>query len=531
MCGIYIYLGSKPNFVNFDTIKHRGPDDREIVQVAKKVTFGFHRLAINDLSANGNQPFIQEIRGHKYALVCNGEIYNHKELEERYQFEMHSKSDCEVIMHLYDQFGMQETVKLLDGVFAFALYDYTEDVTFIARDPIGVRPLFMGFSDGNYFASEAKALNHCRNVRQFAAGTWWSTENPTKYHRYFDVEKIDYFTPTDIEDVYKNVRVLLENAVKKRIMSDRPIGCLLSGGLDSSLVAGILHRYYGNNLHTFSIGMAGSTDLKYAQKVAKHLGIEANHHTVTFTADEGLDAVREVIRCIESFDITTIRASVGMYLVSKYIKENTDITVIYSGEGADEVAQGYLYFHDAPCAYDADKESKRLIADLPYYDVLRSDRTTSAHSLEVRVPFLDKEFIKYYLSVHYHLRVPIQGIEKYIIRKAFEETDYLPYDVLWRTKEAFSDGVSSEEKSWYEILQDQIEIIITDKEMELRGGDCPSKEAYYYKRIYNEYYKDYDLTPYYWMPKWNDTADPSARTIQRYQSRKHTKVHDGIILT
>ena len=266
--------------------------------------------------------------------------------------------------------------------------------------------------------------------------------------------------PVHPTDIHANLRHLLKEAVKKRLMADRRIGCLLSGGLDSSLVTALLVECFSEvgckyKVQTFSIGMEDSPDVQAARVMAKFLGTE--HHEVKFTPEEGIAAVREVIMSLESFDITTIRASVGMYLVSKYIKEKTDTTVIFSGEGSDELCQGYIYFHKAPTALDGDEESRRLLHDLYLYDNLRADRTTAAHGLEVRVPFLDKFFTSYFLSIAPEKRQPQDGVEKHLLRSAFADTGLLPDEILWRPKEAFSDGVSSKNKSWYRLLQEHIE--------------------------------------------------------------------------
>jgi asparagine synthase (glutamine-hydrolysing) len=296
-------------------------------------------------------------------------------------------------------------------------------------------------------------------------------------------------------------------------MSDRPMGCLLSGGLDSSLVASILVKFLGGkNVRTYSIGMQGSTDLYYAKKVANFLGTD--HHEVLFTPEEGFAVIPEVIRTLGSYDITTIRASVGMYLLSKYISENTTDKVIFSGEGSDEVLEGYLYFHNAPTPKEGEDESVRLIRNLHLYDVLRADRCISTNGLEPRVPFLDRKFVDVTLSLSEDQKKPSSGFEKYILRKAF--TGYLPDDVLWRRKEGFSDGVSSVKKSWYNYIQEFIEPIIPDY---LFNPNFPSKEAMYYKMIFDNIFPNYKLDVTYWMPKWSNTNDPSGRLIQAYDEK------------
>lgn len=316
-------------------------------------------------------------------------------------------------------------------------------------------------------------------------------------------------------------------------MAERRIGCLLSGGLDSSLVAALvvkLCREQGVKypIQTFSIGMPGSTDLAAARKVAKLLKTE--HHEVVFTPQEGFEAVPHVINALESYDITTIRASVGMYLLSKYIKENTDTVVIFSGEGSDELTQGYIYFHKAPSPDEAHEESKRLLGDLYLYDNLRADRTTAAHGLELRVPFLDKAFTSLYLSLPKDIVQPTKGIEKYLLRASFDGQlkDLLPDEVLWRAKEAFSDGVSSLSEPWHVSLQRYAESHINDKELANAATTYPhntpqTKEAYFYRKIFESKFKGQgDLIPYFWLPKWmgENVKDPSARTLAHYKQEE-----------
>jgi asparagine synthase (glutamine-hydrolysing) len=305
--------------------------------------------------------------------------------------------------------------------------------------------------------------------------------------------------------------------------ADRPIGCLLSGGLDSSLVAALVQRQTDHPLHTFSVGMKGATDLVAAQTVADFIG--STHHHVELRAEEFLDAIPKVIKALESYDVTTVRASVGMYLLAKYIRQNTDIKVIFSGEGSDEVCQGYIYFHLQPTLQAGDEESRRLIHDLLYYDVLRADRTTAAWGLELRVPFLDTDFIRMYLGLDESLRCPQHGIEKYTLRKAFDEEKLLPPDILWRAKEAFSDGCSSPEVSWHHIIQEKAETVVTDQELETAPQIFPhntpkTKEAYWFRSIFESHYPDMaHLIPYQWMPKWVDPTltDPSARALKHYK--------------
>ena len=305
-------------------------------------------------------------------------------------------------------------------------------------------------------------------------------------------------------------------------MSERPVGCLLSGGLDSSLITALVAKHFKKeDLCTFSIGFEGSEDLKYAKIVADHLN--TRHFEYIVTEQMMIQSIEDVIRDIETYDITTIRASTPMYLLSKYIKNNTDITVLFSGEGSDEASGSYMYFHNAPDSNSFNKETVRLLKDLQYFDVLRSDKSTASNGLEVRVPFLDKEFLQYYMQIDPDLKIPNGKIEKYLLRKAFDN-GLLPDEILWRSKEAFSDGVSSKKKSWFEILQCHINNIITDEEFEesaskYKHNPPKLKEALYYRRIFDKHFSNRDsIIPYYWLPKWNgEINDPSARILNSYK--------------
>uniref|UniRef100_A0AAY4EQQ1 Asparagine synthetase domain-containing protein n=1 Tax=Denticeps clupeoides TaxID=299321 RepID=A0AAY4EQQ1_9TELE len=333
----------------------------------------------------------------------------------------------------------------------------------------------------------------------------------------------------DLETVKSNIRILFESAVQKRLMAHRRIGCLLSGGLDSSLVAAMLVKLAKQEelrypVQTFAIGAEDSPDLLAARKVAAYIGSE--HHEVNFSPEEGIKVVEEVIFHLESYDITTVRASVGMYLVSKYIREKTDSVVIFSGEGSDELTQGYIYFHQAPSPQAAAEDSVRLMKELYMFDVLRADRTTAAHGLELRVPFLDHRFSAYYLSLPEELRVPKDGVEKFLLRESFRGTNLIPDEILWRRKEAFSDGVMSVKKSWYSSLQDHIESEVNDNLLVKDSHRFPfnpprTKEAYFYRQIFEKHFPGRaDWISHYWMPKWIEATDPSARTLAIYKPDK-----------
>ncbi|CAJ0964396.1 unnamed protein product [Ranitomeya imitator] len=459
MCGIWALFGSDEclsvQCLSAMKIAHRGPDAFrfENVNGFTNCCFGFHRLAIVD-QLYGMQPL--RVKKFPYLWLCyNGEIYNYKQLEKHLGFEYQTMVDA-------------------------------NKKVFIGRDSYGVRPLFKLLTDDGFLAvcSEAKGLidlkhsmtsspkidpfppGHCEVFDLKLSGKVASVEllkfrnfkDEPQHAEYDSLGKLQ--AGMDRETIKRNICLLFENAVRKRLMAHRRIGCLLSGGLDSSLVAATLLKLMRESnlpypLQTFAIGMDDSPDLLAARKVANHIGSE--HHEIIFSAEEGIQAVDEVIFTLETYDITTVRASVGMYLISKYIRKKTNSVVIFSGEGSDELTQGYIYFHKAPSEEEAAEDSERLLRELYLFDALRADRTTAAHGLELRVPFLDHRLTAYYLSLLPELRVPKNGVEKYLLREAFEGSDLIPKDILWRPKEAFSDGLSSTKKSWFSILQDHIE--------------------------------------------------------------------------
>ncbi len=527
MCGIFSYIGNKYSkedlLDNFNKIKARGPDSSRLIHI-NNIILGFHRLAINDLSDDGMQPF----KLGSIYLICNGEIYNNKKLREEHVFVTNSSSDCEVILHLYLLYGIEKTCQLLDGVFSFVLYDDTRKTVYVARDPYGVRPLFIGQTlEGEYFfSSEMKAIHDkCIHVKQFDTGSYIEyNEKCFMIKKYHDTDfKINKFQPEEF--ILTCIRNKLTNAVKKRLLSDRPIGALLSGGLDSSLVCGIICKLYKEHnikttLKTFSIGIKGSTDLYHAQVVANYIG--SDHYTIECTEEDFLKAIPDVIYNIESYDTTTVRASVGNYLVAKYIKEHTDIVVLFNGDGSDEQS-GYRYLGKAPDSKSFNNECNKLLTNIQYFDVLRSDRSVSSKwSLEARTPFLDKSFVEYYMSIDPNLkmynsdnRLP----EKYLLRSAFEKENIIPNTVLWRPKEAFSDGCSSEDRSWHKVIQEYVNNIITDEEFNrykntYKINPPVLKESYFYRKIFDGYYPDKaNVIPYFWLPNWTDEKDPSAREL------------------
>lgn len=516
MCGILaIFCNKTPNdmdkIIERSKLLHgRGPD-KSIYHTKEGESISiFYRLCINDTSSLGDQPM--ECDGVK--LMCNGEIYNSKELMKEYDISCKSESDCEVILHLYKKLGFTKTVSLLDGVFAIVIIDGNK--VYLARDRIGVRPLHCGVTQDGYLAvsSVPECLEGwCSGIKQFQPGICVKTTIEKPGFKFLPLSQDLVEVPQNRLDTGVGVLYdVLKDAVKKRLLSDRPIGCLLSGGLDSSCVTALLCELLGaENVRTYSIGMECSTDLKYAKIVAEHFGTK--HTEILFTPDEGFEVIPELIQVLGTYDITTIRASVGMYLMAKYISKNTEDIVIFSGEGSDEIMCGYLYFHNAPTALDAELESLRLIKNLHVYDVLRADRTISINGLELRVPFLDRKVVDTALSLPLSEKVPVNGYEKYALRKSFEGK--LPHEVLWRRKEGFSDGVSGTKKSWYEHIQDRVESLIPDSLY--NGTRYPSKEAMYYRLLFEKYFPTYELKLEYWMPKWSDTKDPSGRMIEAFK--------------
>jgi asparagine synthase (glutamine-hydrolysing) len=536
MCGIFAYFGNN-KLTTKDILelhacamksKHRGPDNTVSRQLDDKTYLVFHRLKINDQSDNGNQP-LNHPNDLDLTLICNGEIYNYKDLVKENNFQMNSSSDCEVILHMYKKYGIEKTIKSLDGVFGFVLIDRKLQKTYVARDPFGVRALYIGTSDTDFtnnnsicISSEMKSIvGISSNIKQFPPGNYYELESNTytEYHQY----NYPIHPEQDTNVIMENIRSLLIKATEKRLLSDRPIGCLLSGGLDSSLITALVARYYPKGeLKTFSVGLAGSVDLKYAKMVADYLGTD--HHEVIVTEEEMLAEIKSDIKQIECYDTTTVRASTPMLLLSKYIRDNTDVCVIFSGEGSDEASGSYMYFHNAPSPADFKVESERLMKDLCYFDVLRCDKSTAGAGLEVRVPFLDRDFLDYYMSIDPKFKMPKSyHIEKFLLREAFKEENILPDEVLWRIKEGMSDGVSSKKRSWYEIIQADVDDKMSDREFSILQNKYSHnvpliKESMFYREIFEDHYENMgQTTPYYWLPKWSgDVIEPSARVLNCY---------------
>ena len=521
MCGIFLFKKPENTELTLEKIRlnflkgqSRGPDDTKFYEIGNYY-LGFHRLSINGLNEESNQPFCK----NGVYVICNGEIYNYKELYSHIGILPQTNSDCEIIADLYLLFPINYFVNLLDGVFSFIIYDTKKGVIISGRDPYGVRPMFYS-TDFNCFSSELKQICDLTKstIEQFPPGHYCLNGFLYKYHTINQLYMpycIQFKSFGDERNYYKSlIKGSLINAVKKRLLSDRPIACLLSGGLDSSLITSIVVQLTkeknNKQIETFSIGLHGSTDLKYAKVVANYLG--TNHHEILVTEDKFFDAIPEVVKVIESYDTTTVRASVGNYLVSKYISENSEAKVIFNGDGSDELTGGYLYFHKAPNNLLFDYEVKTLLNNINYFDVLRSDKSISSCGLEPRTPFLDKTFVSNYLSIPLIYRAK-KGMEKQLLRDSFQE--FLPPEVLYRTKEAFSDGVSSTDRSWFQIIADKLKTIdIPILNFNYEYLTPKTKEQMYYRYLFEKEYPGREkIIPYFWMPKWSNTSDPSARTL------------------
>ncbi len=572
MCGIWALIGGLELPEAKEYVKKltgRGPESIKLDTIPGGY-LGFTRLAINGLNEGGMQPFSAD----GVQWICNGEIYNARQLSEEYGIPMLSGSDCEVLGPLYklfrDQGNLPGFFRSLDGVFALVLYDSERRELVWGRDPYGVRPLFAawksdaeggdviqslngirdfasltmdlvlhdGTLQGLCLASERKAIpDEYRYIIQFRPGSYAYLKVPElssyyegSYHSipWLKNPSLTPAAPRGLEAAAEAVRFALEEAVKKRMMTERPVAALLSGGIDSSLIASLVQKNLRAlglpALKTFSIGMAGSTDLAFARKVADWIG--SDHTEVLLTADDFFAAIPDVVRDIESYDITSVRASVGNWLVSKAIRERCDCKVVFNGDGSDELFGSYLYFFNAPSDQAFEDEVERLLSELCFYDVLRSDRSISSHGLEPRTPFLDKQFVATCRSVATCWRRPVKGkqMEKYLLRKAFDDGVTLPSEVLWRQKEAFSDGVSSKEKSWYQEIQERVEKVVGAdwkyNAVEIDYLTPLSAESYYYRSLYEQFYGPVSAItaiPAFWMPRWSPGAtDPSARTLAIY---------------
>ena len=520
MCSIMGYCGSGVTFdvfkQHFDATKSRGPDDTRIVDTGKGL-LGFHRLAIMGLHPEGMQPF--ELHGS--YLVCNGEIYGFDkfkaELSKTYHFI--SESDCEVLLPLYEKYGV-DMFAMLDAEYALILFDAKSGSFVAARDPIGIRPLYYGYDKAGVilFASEPKSLVGLTDkIMPFPPGHYYKDG---QFVCYRDIAHVDEVCHDELETVCGKIHNKLVAGVEKRLVADAKVGFLLSGGLDSSLVCAIAQKKSAAPIRTFAIGMSeDAIDLKYAKQVADYIG--SDHTEVIMTRQLVLDSLEDVIHLLGTFDITTIRASMGMYLLCKWIHENTDIRVLLTGEISDELF-GYKYTDFAPSAEEFQKEAEKRIRELHMYDVLRADRCISVNSLEARVPFGDLDFVQYVMSVDPAKKMNVYGKGKYLLRHAFEG-DYLPHDILYREKAAFSDAVGH---SMVDHLKAYAESYYTDEEFETLRQKYShaqpfTKESLLYREIFEKYYPGQaEMVVDFWMPNksWEgcNVNDPSARVLANY---------------
>ena len=522
MCSIMGWCGSDANMEvfqeGFERTVSRGPDDSRVIDTGKGL-LGFHRLSIMGLTPSGMQPF--ELDG-SYA-ICNGELYGFEQERERlsqkgYRFQ--SGSDCEILLPMYREYGTA-MFSMLDAEFACIIYDGRTGKYIAARDPIGIRPLYYGYDPKGVilFASEAKNLvSIAEKIMPFPPGHYWKDG---QFVRYTDIAGVEAACHDDLETACENIREKLVAGVKKRLVSDAKVGFLLSGGLDSSLVCAIAARESKAPIRTFAIGMSeDAIDLKYARQVADFIG--ADHTEVYMTPNQVISSLEKVIEILGTYDITTIRASMGMYLVCKAIHEKTDIRVLLTGEISDELF-GYKYTDFAPSAQAFQEEAQKRVRELHMYDVLRADRCISVNSLEARVPFGDLDFVNYVMSLDPEMKVNKYGKGKYLLRHAFEGQGYLPDEILWREKAAFSDAVGH---SMVDYLKGYAESKYTDAEFETlrRRYDHSqpfTKESLLYREIFEKYYPGQaEMVVDFWMPNrgWEgcDVNDPSARVLSNY---------------
>lgn len=529
-------------------IRHRGPDWSG-VYCGEKSILAHERLSIVGIDS-GKQPLYS--KDGNLVLAVNGEIYNHKEIRNRYpDYEFLTHSDCEVILALYKDKGV-ELFEELNGIFAFALYDVENDICLIGRDHMGIIPLYMGYDDQGqfYVASELKALEGiCPNVSEFLPGHYLCSTEGNDLKRWYKRDWMEYDNVKDNKSDIDELRAALEAAVHRQLMSDVPYGVLLSGGLDSSVISAIAKQYAARRieddnkteawwpqLHSFAVGLKGSPDLVAARKVSEFIGTV--HHEIHFTVEEALDALSDVIYHIETYDVTTVRASTPMYLLARFIK-SMGVKMVLSGEGSDELFGGYLYFHKAPDAKAFHEETVRKLDRLHLYDCLRANKSLAAWGVEGRVPFLDKEFIDVAMRLNPRDKMCGNGkIEKHILRKAFE--DYLPESVTWRQKEQFSDGVGY---NWIDSLREMAEKKVSDKQMVHASERFPinppmSKEEYWYRTMFEEHFPSASAahtvpsvpsvacstaTALEWDASFKNRVDPSGRAVKAVHEEAYDK--------
>jgi asparagine synthase (glutamine-hydrolysing) len=549
MCGIFGILDIKSDVAELRTqalelsklLRHRGPDWSGIWNNDNAILC-HERLAIVDVDT-GAQPLISN--NGQQALAVNGEIYNHQSLANEFatDYAFATKSDCEIILPLYQRFGV-DFIDKLEGMFAFVLFDETTGNYLIARDHIGIIPLYTGYDEhGNFYvASEMKALVPvCKTVTEFPPGHYLDSSSG-QLVKYYQRDWMDYDAVKDNETNLDELKAAFEKSVKSHLMSDVPYAVLLSGCLDSSLVSAVAAQYVAKRvedgdqsdawwprLHSFAVGLEGAPDLKAAQKVADMIGTV--HHEIHFTIQEGLDAIRDVIYFLETYDTTTIRAATPMYLMTRKIKA-MGIKMVLSGEGADEIFGGYLYFHKAPNAKEFHEETVRKLERLHMFDCARANKSTSAWGVEARVPFLDKEFIDVAMRLNPQDKMCLDGkMEKWILRKAFDDNSYLPDEVLWRQKEQFGDGVGY---SWIDSIRDFVETEVSDQQLANAAFRFPvntpdTKEGYFYRTIFEGYFPQESaaqcvpggksiacstVEALEWDESFKNNADPSGRSMK-----------------
>ena len=520
MCSIIGYCNRCADFSafkeGFDATVSRGPDDSRIVDTGKGL-LGFHRLAIMGLDESGMQPFALD----GSYVVCNGEIYGYekikKELSQKYSFK--SGSDCEILLPMYFEYGT-DMFAMLDAEFALIIYDGRTEEYIAARDPIGIRPLYYGYDDSGVivFASEPKNLvGMCKHIIPFPPGHYYKAGKFVPYNEIWRTKKV---CRDDLDTVCTKIHDKLVSGIEKRLVADAKVGFLLSGGLDSSLVCAVAQKKSKKPIRTFAIGMSGDAiDLKYARQVADYIG--SDHTEVIIDKNTVLSSLDTVIKILGTYDITTIRASMGMYLLCKWIHEKTDIRVLLTGEISDELF-GYKYTDFAPNAREFQREAEKRVRELHMYDVLRADRCISVNSLEARVPFGDLDFVKYVMSIDPKKKLNKYGKGKYLLRHAFEG-DYLPHDILYREKAAFSDAVGH---SMVDYLKEYAEQYYTDSQYEEKRKKYKhampfTKESLLYREIFEKYYPGQsEMVMDFWMPnkEWEgcDVNDPSARVLSNY---------------
>ena len=572
MCGIWTYLLKSGNlskdalYKSFEMLQSRGPDRSRLITLSdKNIMLGFHRLSIMDTSTKGDQPFIIETDEKVIYTMCNGEIYNFKKIIEKYNFITSSSSDCEIIPLIYSKYGIDQLVKDIRGEYAIIILEINkitnEMICHVTRDPFGVRPLFIGVDDtGICLSSELKGqVGIYKNfdnykVDQFKGGNYgtftytdnkWSDLQMTQY----------YFFPTEIKyfEINKSIQLIRETfveAVKCRLVADRPLGFLLSGGVDSSAVVGVsynLLKDIGIPMYTFSIGFEGGTDEPNAKLVAQYINSDiitvpyginkityqdiiknykkGLHTHVLITNEEAVDTIEETVRIIESFDLTSNRASVMQLMISNFISKNTDIKVLLCGDASDEQYGSYLYFSKCNDPKEFNNECIRLMDEIYKYDGLRCDRAVSNCKIEIRLPFSDQSLVDLTFSIDPKIRMTTtHGIEKWLFREAMK--GFIPEQVRNRIKVALSDGCSSPDKSWYKIIQDKLETLYSDEDVKNAENKYKhlipyTKEGLYYRELFCKYYSNnYEVSkviPYYWLPKWTNIdpkkLDPSARTL------------------